>query len=167
VRIHRTVLVACVALALSPACGGCIANTVISPAELDQASVVVHGSVVSEVQVPGTAGITDTFQVDALWKGSSFPNSVTYTVSPCEPAREGVLVLSKSQADMARANGHIDGDMRAYDAWAVLDAEPTSFRLTHDPRVWVGIAVVAVFMIGLLASVLIVVVAVRTKRRAR
>jgi hypothetical protein len=129
------------------------------------ATVVAHGAVVSEV--PGTTGVRDTFKVDNLWKGSNFPSSVTYTVSPCEPAREGVLVLTQSQADMARATGHIDGDMRAYDAWAVLDAEPTSFRLTHDPRVWVGIGALTVFVLGLLASVTIVVVAVRTKRSGR
>jgi hypothetical protein len=152
-------LAACVMLALSSACGGCYFKNVISPADLDNANVVAHGSVVSETQLPGDNEITDTFQVDSLWKGSDFPRSVTYRIVPCEPASEGVLVLTKAQADMARATGHIDADMRAYDTWSVLDAEPLSFRLSHDPRVWFVIGALAV-MVGVVSVAVVVLVVV-------
>lgn len=148
-HVRALALVACVMLVLSSACGGCYFRNVISPADLDSANVVAHGGVVSTTQLPGDSELTDTFQVDSLWKGSDFPRTVTYRIVPCEPASEGVLVLTKEQADMARATGHIDGNIRAYDTWSVLDAEPFSFRLTHDSRVW--------FVIGVLAVVLVVV----------
>lgn len=164
--IRAATLVACVVLALSSACGGCVFRSVISPADLDGANVIAHGSVVSETQLSGDSEITDTFQVDTLWKGSDFPKTVTYRLSPCEPAAEGVLVLTKAQADMARATGHIDGDMRAYDPWSVLDVEPMSFRLIHDPRIWLGMLALAV-IVALLVSGAIVLVVVLVKRRRR
>src|ERR1700687_6335576 len=133
--LRALALLACVMVALSSACGGCAFRSVTSSADLESANVVAQGRVVATTQLPGDRELTDTFQVDSLWKGSDFPKMVTFRLPTCEPGRDGVLILTKAQADMARATGHIDGDMRAYDTWSVLDFEPWSFRLTHDPRV--------------------------------
>ena len=159
--------VACAMLALSSACGGCFFRNVISAADLENADVIAHGDVVSAAQIAGDFGVTSTFQVDSLWKGSDFPRTVTYRVAPCEPVSEGVLVLTKAQADMARATGHIDGDMRAYDAFSVLDAEPLSFRLRHDPRIWFSLAALVVIATMLMAGAILLVVLIRRRQRAR
>ena len=166
-RRYTVPLVACAVLALSSACGGCYFKNVVSAADLDAAYVVAHGNVVSETQVPGDSMLTDTFQVDSLWKGSNFPNTVTYRLASCEPASEGVLILTKAQVDTARATGHIDGEMRASDPWAVLDAEPMSFRFFHDLRIWVLTAVLAAIATPLVAGLIVlIVVLVRRRRRA-
>jgi hypothetical protein len=165
--VRPLAVVACVMLALSSACGGCVFRSVISPADIDSANVVAHGRVVATTQLPGDRELTDTFQVDSLWKGSDFPQTVTFRLPTCEPASDGVLVLTKAQADMARATGHIDGDMRAYDTWSVLDAEPLSFRLTHDPRVWFVIGVLAVVVVVVLAGIVLLVVVLRSLGRGR
>ncbi len=160
---HAFLTVACVVLVLSSACGGCVPATVISPADVDRANLIAHGRVIAEV--PGASGVDDTFQVDSLWKGTDFPNMVTYRVHPCEPATDGVLVLNKEQADMARATGHIDGDMRAFTTWSVLDAEPLSFRLTHDPRVWFVIVALAVLVAVIAGLTVLAAVFIKSRRR--
>jgi hypothetical protein len=156
--------VACTVLAISSACGGCVPATVISRVDIDRANVIAYGRVIAEV--PGASGVDDTFQVDNLWKGTDFPNLVTYRVHPCEPATDGVLVLNKEQADMARATGHIDGDMRAFTTWSVLDAEPLSFRLTHDLRVWFVIAALAVLVAVIAGLTVLAAVFIKGRRRA-
>jgi hypothetical protein len=143
-----------------------VAGTLISPADVDRANVIAHGKVIAENPVTNGNGVDDTFQVDNLWKGTDFPNLVTYRVFPCEPATEGVLVLTKEQVDMARATGHIDGNVRAFTTWSVLDAEPLSFRLTHDPRVWSLIVVLALFIALIAGGVAVVVAFVKSRRRA-
>jgi hypothetical protein len=155
---------ACVVVLLSSACGGCVPATEISPADVDRANVIAHGRVIAAV--PGASGIDETFQVENLWKGTNFPNLVTYQVHPCEPATDGVLVLTKDQADMARATGHIDGNIRAFTTWSVLDAEPLSFRLTHDLRVWFVIAALAVLIAVMAGLTVLAAVFIKSRRRA-
>ena len=139
-------------------------SDVTSEAELQNADIVAHGNVVAENQTPGAAGLDDTFQVDGLWKGSNFPSTVTYHLTFCEPAREGVLVLTKTQADQARATGHIEGDMRAYDSWSVLDYEPLPFRLTHDLRIYIPALVLFVLVASLVSGLILLVAYLRRRR---